>query len=66
MIRKPRWIAKRALLLHEESLAQFGGPRGLRDEGLLDPALARPLNVYTNKEGATIAELAASYSFGIA
>ena len=29
----PKWISKKALLLlHEESLAQFGGARGLRDE----------------------------------
>ena len=42
----PRWISKKALLLlHEESLATFGGARGLRDEGLLDSALARPHNI---------------------
>jgi death on curing protein len=36
----PIWIDKRALLLlHRESLAQFGGASGLRDEGLLDSAL---------------------------
>ena len=64
---KPRWIAKRALLLlHEESLAEFGGARGLRDEGLLESALARPQNVYAYKPGSTIAELAASYAFGLA
>src|SRR5262245_33610415 len=45
--REPNWIDKRALLLlHEESLATFGGARGLRDEGLLDSALARPVNKF--------------------
>lgn len=40
---EPRWIGKKALLLlHERSLAEFGGAQGLRDEGLLDAALARP------------------------
>ena len=42
---EPRWISKKALLLlHEESLAEFGGARGLHDEGLLESALARPQN----------------------
>lgn len=64
---EPRWIAKKALLLlHEESLAEFGGARGLRDEGLLESALARPQNAYAYKPDITIAELAASYAFGIA
>lgn len=40
-----QWVNKRALLLlHDESLAEHGGASGLRDEGLLDSALARPLN----------------------
>lgn len=65
-MKKPRWIDKRALLLlHEESLALFGGSRGTRDEGLLDSALARPLNLSTYKTGSMIAELAACYGFGI-
>lgn len=62
MTAEPRWIAKKALLLlHEESLAQFGGARGLRDEGLLDSALARPQNAYAYNAECTIAGLAASY-----
>jgi death-on-curing protein len=64
---EPRWIGKKALLLlHEESLAEFGGARGLRDEGLLESALARPLNVHAYNNAATVAELAASYGYGIA
>ena len=67
MTAEPRWIAKKALLLlHEESLAEFGGARGLRDEGLLESALARPENAYAYKPDITIAELAASYAFGLA
>ena len=64
---EPRWINKKALLLlHEESLAEFGGARGLRDEGLLESALARPRNTYTYNDAATLAELAAAYCYGIA
>jgi death-on-curing protein len=67
MTAEPRWIAKNALLLlHEESLAAFGGARGLRDEGLLDSALARPQNAYAYNPKNTIADLAASYGFGLA
>lgn len=66
----PRWIDKRALLhLHAESLAEHGGAAGLRDEGLLDSALARPLNrlAYADESSACdLAELAAAYAAGIA
>jgi len=62
-----RWISKRALLvLHEESIAEFGGARGLRDEGLLESALARPRNTHAYNTAATLAELAASYGYGVA
>ena len=65
-----RWISKQALLLlHAESLAEHGGGEGIRDEGLLDSALARPLNVlaYANPAAPPdIAALAASYGIGLA
>ena len=61
-----RWVDKRALLLlHGESLAEHGGLPGLRDEGLLDSALARPLNLFAYGQP-DIAELAASYGIGLA
>jgi death-on-curing protein len=67
VIHEPKWIDKRALLLlHEESLALFGGARGLRDEGMLDSALARPLNQYLYDKASDVAALAAAYGFGIA
>jgi death-on-curing protein len=63
---EPRWISKKALLLlHEESLAIFGGPPGVRDEGLLDSALARPKNTFAYRPESTVADLAASYGFGL-
>lgn len=41
-----RWVHRQALeLLHDESLAEHGGASGLRDVGLLESALARPLNL---------------------
>ena len=65
-----RWITKAALmLLHSESLATHGGGEGLRDEGLLDSALARPLNLlaYAAEDAPPdVAALAASYTVGLA
>lgn len=65
-----RWITKSALLLlHGESLAEHGGAAGLRDEGLLDSALARPLNLLayaSPDESPDVAALAASYCVGLA
>ena len=64
---KPRWINKRALLqLHDESLATFGGATGLRDEGLLDSALGRALNLWHYDKSVDLASLAAAYGFGLA
>jgi len=61
-----RWIDKHALiLLHDESLAEHGGASGMRDEGLLDSALARPLNLAAYGDP-DFAALAASYGTGVA
>ena len=60
------WIDRRVLLmLHDESLAEHGGASGIRDEGLLDSALARPLNLAAYGEP-DLAALAASYAVGLA
>lgn len=61
-----RWVNRQVLrLLHEESLAEHGGTPGLRDEGLLDSALSRPLNLalYGDPD---VADLAAAYGIGLA
>lgn len=61
-----RFLSRRALeLLHDESLAEHGGRPGLRDEGLLESALARPhqLLAYGQPD---LAALAAAYAFGLA
>ena len=61
-----RWLDKRALLLlHDKSLAEHGGTPGIRDEELLDAALARPESVAT--EGSPdYATLAACYAVELA
>ena len=61
-----RWVDKQALLLlHADSLAEHGGASGLRDEGLLDSALARPLNLVAYGDP-DVAALAACYGLGLA
>ena len=67
MTEEPKWISKKALLLlHEESLAGFGGASGIRDEGLLDSAVAHPHNTHAYNPDSTVADLAAAYAFGLA
>lgn len=52
--------------LHRESLAEHGGLEGVRDEGLLESALARCRNRSAYEPDSTLAELAASLAFGLA
>ena len=60
------WISRALVLaIHDEQLAEHGGLMGIRDEGLLDSALARPLNRAGYGEP-DIAELAALYAIAIA
>jgi death-on-curing protein len=64
---EPVWVEKEALLLlHGKSLARFGGIEGIRDEGLLDSALARPRNAFHYDGLRDMAGLATSYAFGLA
>ena len=50
--------------MHEKLIERFGGLQGIRDEGLLDSALNKPLHVF-NYGKPTVFELAASYALGI-
>lgn len=53
-------------ILHAEAINLFGGSAGIRDEPLLESALARPQNLNAYDEDATLFDLAASYGFGLA
>ena len=60
------WLDKRLVLaIHDEQLREHGGAEGVRDDGLLESALARPLNAASYGEP-DLAELAALYALGIA
>ena len=67
---EPEWLSlDLALAVHDRQLAEHGGPSGVRDQGALDGALARPVNRWNCGEDdfcALAAALAAAYAFGIA
>jgi len=63
---EPIWLEKDALIaIHDLQIAEHGGSPGLRDEGLLESALARARMKWAYGE-IEIPELAAAYAFGIA
>ena len=64
---EPVWIKKAALLeVHSLLLAEYGGLAGMRDEGLLDSALARPKNLYAYEGIQEIWRLGVSYGRDLA
>ena len=61
-----RWLTSRTTIsIHHRQIQRHGGGHGIRDEGLLESALARPDNLAAYGEP-TVFELAASYAYGIA
>ena len=67
MTAEPRWISKQALLiLHDRSISLHGGAAGLRDEGLLESALGRPVNRFHYEGETDVRALAATYLVAIA
>ena len=63
---EPEWLDVNIMLdVHAEQVVLFGGPDGVRDLGLLESALARPVNKFAYGE-TDLAVLVAAYGFGIA
>ena len=62
------WLLEETLrAIHHRQIAEHGGSEGLRDEGLLSSALARPQNLLAYGEPPPdLASLAAAYAYGIA
>lgn len=56
------------LFLHDHALREFGGIQGVKDLGLLESALARPLNklAYADTGTVDLFDLAAAYAYGVA
>ena len=64
-MKKWRWIERDVIIaVHEMQLAEHGGMAGIRDGGLLESALGRPINLALYGEP-DAAALAAAYGYGI-
>jgi len=64
-MKEPNWLGLKLILaLQNESIAKYGGSPGLRDQGLLESALARPKNLFLY-ENPDIFGIAASYGYGL-
>lgn len=64
-MKEPVWVLREVVLAsHDQSLAQFGGSAGIRDEGLMDSALGKPHNLFAYGKPALF-DLVASYAFGL-
>jgi len=63
---EPIWLDVEEIVdMHAEQLALFGGPEGVRDHGLLESAILRPVNQWHYGQ-TDMAALAAAYAFGLA
>jgi len=66
-VKEPRWISLAVVMaVHEAQLSEHGGATGVRDQGLLESALARPRQIFTYAEHPRLTQLAAAYALGIA
>ncbi|MEX0332115.1 MAG: type II toxin-antitoxin system death-on-curing family toxin [Puniceicoccaceae bacterium] len=64
-MKDPYWLSAESLLaVHKELLARFGGLEGVRDKGMLDSALNRPLQLHHYGDP-SLFELAAAYTNGL-
>jgi death on curing protein len=60
------WLTRDMVeVFHRESIARFGGADGIRDEGLLLSALARPENIRVYEPDADLFRMAAAYCHGV-
>ncbi len=65
-MKEPVWLLKPAIIaVHGMLIARFGGEDGICDEGLLDSALNRPVDIYHYDDCTDVAALAAAYAAGL-
>jgi death-on-curing protein len=63
---EPRWLGRLQVdVAHVETLREAGGMHGIRDENLLESAIARPRQRWAYEPMVSIAELGAAYAFGL-
>lgn len=65
-MKDPRWMSRLVVeAIHLDQIREHGGFPGLRDEALLESAMARPQNKFSYRKRCDLATLAAAYTFGI-
>jgi len=65
-VKEPVWIDMRdALAIHDRMLALHGGAEGIRDQTLLESALARPRQMYAYADNPNWADLSAALMAGV-
>ncbi len=63
---EPRWLSRVVVdTIHADQLRQHGGLAGVRDENILESALARPRHKWEYDPRSDLAVLAAAYAFGL-
>jgi len=66
-MKEPLWLEAYAVLaMHEEQIREHGGSYGVRDEGLMESALARPRQLFHYGDSVDLFALAAAYGYGVA
>lgn len=64
---EPNWLSRTIVdAIQFDQIQQHGGSAGIRDEGVLESALARPLNKLAYEPDSSLASLAAAYGYGLA
>ena len=62
---EPHWFSREeCLALHDLMLADYGGMSGVRDDNMLESALAKPRQLFAYGKP-TLAEMAAAYAAGV-
>ena len=65
MSNEPCWLTREAVLaIHAQLLARFGGSAGIREDNMLESALAKPRQLHAYGQP-NVYEMAAAYAFGI-
>lgn len=63
--REPRWLTRLVVdAIHDDQVREHGGLPGVRDENVLESALARPQQKWNYEQRAYLALLASAYAYG--
>ena len=63
---EPKWLSRIVVdAIHNDQIKEHGGLPGIRDEGALESALARPQQKWHYQDRTDVPALAAAYGFGL-